>query len=350
MVRRALLERGDTLSAQDADAARDAADDEPLPSRQPHSARPGPSSPPWRGAGGRWFVWVGRAVVWAVILLVGYRGLLAIFDGSGRASPSVAPVSTAPPRTTFPVTSAEAYALEFAGVYLDFSPADAPARSRDLAAFGVPGSDPQLGWNGSGSQRADDVQVANVSVTGTHTAVVTVLARLSTGSLIELGVPVYAAHGGMSLSGNPALLPGPAVATQPAARQQTSDQATASALQAQLPAFFEAYASGDQTTLARFAASGAHISGLDGAVTFGAIDGIDVPAGGSVRDATVTVTWQLPSAAGTSKSHSRSKSHSVAATPAALQMTYQLTVVRQGSSWDIRSIGASTQAPVQGAP
>lgn len=135
MVRRALLERGDALSAQD--VAHDAADDEPLPSLQPHSDRPGPASSPWRGAGGRWFVWVGRAVVWAVILLVGYRGVLAIFDGSGRAAPAAAPTATAPPSTGFPVTSAEAYALEFAGVYLDFSPADASARSRDLAAFGV---------------------------------------------------------------------------------------------------------------------------------------------------------------------------------------------------------------------
>ena len=348
MVRRALLERGDALSAQD--VAHDAADDEPLPSLQPHSDRPGPASSPWRGAGGRWFVWVGRAVVWAVILLVGYRGVLAIFDGSGRAAPAAAPTATAPPSTGFPVTSAEAYALEFAGVYLDFSPADASARSRDLAAFGVPAADPQLGWNGSGSQHADEVQVADVSVTGTHTAVVTVLARLSTGGLIELGVPVYAAPGGMSLSGNPALLPGPAIAAQPTASQQTSDQATAGALRAQLPAFFEAYASGDQTTLARFAASGAHISGLDGAVTFGAIDGVYVPAGGSTRNATVTVTWQLPSGPATSKNHSTSRNHGVAAAPAALQMTYQLTVVRQGSSWDIQSIGASTRAPVEGAP
>jgi hypothetical protein len=53
----------------------------------------------------------------------------------------------------------------------------------------------------------------------------------------------------------------------------------------------------------------------------------------------VTVTWELPAGA--------SRPNKVAAAPAALEMGYQLTVIRQGSSWDVRSIGAldPTQSP-----
>src|SRR5262249_19786688 len=35
----------------------------------------------WRGAGGRWLIWAFRAVLWAVLLLIGYRGVAAIVTG-----------------------------------------------------------------------------------------------------------------------------------------------------------------------------------------------------------------------------------------------------------------------------
>ena len=38
----------------------------------------------WRGAGGRWMVWAFRAVVWAVLLIVGYRGVTGIVAGPPR--------------------------------------------------------------------------------------------------------------------------------------------------------------------------------------------------------------------------------------------------------------------------
>ncbi len=180
-------------------------------------------------------------------------------------------------------------------------------------------------------------------MTGSHSAVVTLLARLSGGRLIELGVPIYAAHGGMIVSGNPALLPGPAKATPPAA-SKPGDRATEAALKRQLPAFFEAYASGDRTTLARFIWPGARISGLDGAVTLGSIDSVFAPLGGSRRQISVTVTWQLPPAP------APAAGGTIGVAPASLAMTYQMTVVKQGSSWDIQSIGASTTASAQGPP
>jgi Conjugative transposon protein TcpC len=331
MVRRALLDRGDLHQA----------DDEALPLSRPLSARPDGGAAHWRGAGGRWLVWVARAIVWAVILLIGYRGVLAIVDG--RTSDTAATPPAASDGALFSVTMAEAYALQFGDVYLNFSPASAAARSHELARFVSAGTDPQLGWNGSGTQRVVDEQVAGVVVTGSHSAVVTLLARLSGGRLVELGVPIYAAHGGMIVSGNPAFLHGPAKVTPPAA-SQPADQATETALAKQLPAFFAAFASGDRTTLARFIAPGAQISGLDGAVTFGAIDSVFAPAGGSRRQISVTVTWQLPVAPASPTGGT------IGVAPASLQMTYRMTVVKQGSSWDVQSIGASTMAPIQGPP
>ncbi len=120
MVRRALLDRGDLHQA----------DDEALPLSRPFPARPDAVATHWRGAGGRWLVWVARAIAWAVILLIGYRGVLAIIDG--RASDTAASSAVAGTGTQFPVTMAEAYALQFGDVYLNFSPATAAARSHEL--------------------------------------------------------------------------------------------------------------------------------------------------------------------------------------------------------------------------
>jgi Conjugative transposon protein TcpC len=331
MARRALLEHSAEFTA----------DDQVPPPSQPRPVRLDQAASHWRGAGGRWLIWVARVIAWAVLLLIGYRGVVAIIQGPARsvpAGPTAAPTAS----TQFPVTAAEAYALDFGDVYLNLNPASSAARSRDLAAFLPPGVSGAAGWNGSGTQRMLDEQVAGVSVTGRHTAVVTLLAQLSNGRLIELGVPVYANANRMSLQGLPAWLPGPGKAAPPAGTQ-TADQATETALQTQLPAFFQAYATGDQGTLARFTAPGAHLTGLHNDVAFGGIDSVYAPAGGSTRQVSVTVTWQLPASAAAS-------SAAVGDAPAALQMTYQMTVVKQGDSWDVRSIGASTQPLAQGPP
>jgi hypothetical protein len=333
MARRALLERSAELTAE-----------YEVPPRQPHSVRPAQATAHWRGAGGRWLIWVARAIAWAVLLLIGYRGVLAIVQGPAARTPA-ASSQLQSASTQFPVTAAEAYALQFGDVYLNFSPASAAARNQDVAKFLPPGAGTSLGIDAAGTLHMVDEQVASVSVTGTHTAIVTLLARLSSGRLIELGVPIYATASGMSVSGYPALLPGPAKAVPRPVGQQTSDQVTETALQAQLPAFFEAYASGDQGTLARFTAPGAHITGLHEGVSFGGIDSVYVPAGGLTRQIAVTVTWKLPSAAATT-----AKSSAPGAGSATLQTTYQMTVVRKDGSWDIRSIGASTRALAQGPP
>src|SRR5215475_213632 len=300
MVRRALLDRGDELAADSEAHARGRAPsqshvqspNQAQPTHRPFRAER--AAPHWRGAGGRWLVWVGRVVLWAVIVLIGYRGVLAIVGGPSSARPLASPRAAAGASAPFPVALAEAYALEFGDIYLNFSPATAASRSKALATFLPAGADPQLGWNGAGTQQLLDEQIAGITVRTAHTAVVTLLARLSNGSMIELGVPVYASGSGIAVSGDPALLPPPVTVVVPAADQAAADQATEATLQTQLAGFFAAYASGDQSTLARFLTPGTRLTGLGGEVTFGAIDAVYAPVGGSTRTISVTVTWQLP--------------------------------------------------------
>jgi Conjugative transposon protein TcpC len=351
MDRRALLDRGDEQTADESRtreaSSAEAPSAEALSRREPRSV----SRPPrvrsdlaaarWGGAGGRWLVWAARLVVWSVILLVGYRGVVAIVGGSSANAKSPSADHAA---GQFPATAAEAYALEFGNVYLNFSPATAAARSKALAAFLPPGAAPQLGWNGSGTQRLLAEQVAGIAVRSGHAAVVTLLAQLAGGSLVELGVPIYASGDAMSVSGEPALLPGPVKDVAPSAGQSAGDQATETALQNQLAGFFEAYASGDQATLARFVTPGAEITGLGGEVGFGAIDAVYAPAGGSSRTISVTVSWLLPS------QPAPRSAGAIASAPARLQMTYAMTVVKRDGTWDVRSIGAAAQPMAQGPP
>ena len=91
------------------------------------------SGPGWRGAGGRWLVWTFRVVVWAVLLIIGYRGVMAIV--LNETPPSHTQASHPPAGPVFPVQLASAYAMQFGQVYLNASPATATQRSNELAAF-----------------------------------------------------------------------------------------------------------------------------------------------------------------------------------------------------------------------
>lgn len=293
------------------------------------------SGPGWRGAGGRWLVWTFRVVVWAVLLIIGYRGVMAIV--LNETPPSKTPPAPAATATSgFPVQEASAYAMEFGQVYLNASPSTASQRASDLAPFLPPGTpDQQLGWNGGGSLTLQSEQVAGVRVQDAQHAVVTLLARVN-GNMMELGVPVYAASGGLGISGEPAWLAAPKSAVQPAAQPVNTDNATESELMRQLPAFFTAYASGDQSTLGRFLAPGTSVTGLGGSVMFGSVTGVMAPVGGTVRHIVATVVWQIPGAA--------TKGTRAGNTTANLEMTYALTIVRQHGTWYVQNIAPSTQA------
>jgi len=286
----------------------------------------------WRGAGGRWLVWTFRVVVWVVLLIIGYRGVTAIV--LNETPPSHSPAAHPTTGPVFPSDLAGAYALQFGQVYLNASPGTAAQRANDLAPFLPPGADPQLGWNGGGTLTLQSEQVVNVAVTDAHHAVVTLLARVN-GKLMELGVPVYAAAGGMSISGEPAWLPAPKPAAVPAQTDLNSDTATEAVLMKQLPAFFAAYASGDQFTLGRFLEPGTSVTGLGGSVALSSVTSVTVPPGGAVRHIVATVVWEVPG--------QQVKGTRTGNATATLEMSYALTIVRQHGPWYIQSIAPSTQ-------
>lgn len=287
----------------------------------------------WRGAGGRWLVWAFRVVVWAVLLIVGYRGVTAIVfnETPGGSQPSPAP-STG---NGFPAAAAGAYAMAFGQVYLNANAASAAQRASELAQFLPPGTDPQLGWNGQGSLALQSEQIAGVRSHDAHHGVVTLLARVN-GRLLEVGVPIYATGGQMVISGEPAMMPPPARAVLPTTQPVVTDTAATAALTGQLADFFTAYAAGNTDTLARFTVPGAGISGLGGNVTFGSLSGVTVPPGGDTRRIVATVIWRLPiQPAGSHRA--------AAATPSAgFEMSYALTVSKSSGTWYVKSIGPAS--------
>ena len=104
-----------------------------------------------------------------------------------------------------------------------------------------------------------------------------------------------------------------------------------------LPAFFQAYASADSAALNRFLARGASVTGLGGAVTFDQISALHVPPGGTTRQITVTVIWQLSVQPG-------SATGNLGMTPK-LKMTYGMSVVDLHSGkWYVKGICASSEA------
>ena len=293
----------------------------------------------WSGAGGRWLVWMLRIVLWAVALLIGYRGVAAIV--MGEPGPGAGGTSAASPGSQgrgFPTALAQAYALEFGQIYLRFSPATAVQRARSLSAFLAPGIDPELGWNGAASRTLQSEQVAGINVVSSHRAVITLLARVS-GNLVELGVPIYASRGALVVSGYPALLPAPQQAVPPAPASVRQDQAATRSLSRVLPAFFRAFASGDAIRLGKFTVRAGSVTGLGGAVRFGGISRLSVPAAiGATRQVTVTVVWRLGSA---QPADGRLRQTHLASSQAQLTMSYALAVVRHRGSWLVKSIGAA---------
>ena len=287
----------------------------------------------WRGAGGRWGVWTGRIIVWAVLLVVAFNGVRAIFLRATQAPSQPRPSAAPSPGAGYPVTQAEAFAMEFGQAYLNFDQARANQRAQQLAAFVPPGGGQELGWNGVGRMQLQSEQVAGISVHGAHNALVQLLVTVNN-RLMEFSVPVYAASGAMAVSGEPALLPAPALASPPAnAPGGNADLAAQSIFNNFLPSFFEAYAGSDSATLGRYVTKGFSITGLGGVVKYDSIQSVFVPQGGSTRHVIAAVQWRLPAQGG--------------AAAATLEVTYDMTWIYQNGNWSIESIAGSTQQAAQ---
>ncbi|GAA2011429.1 hypothetical protein GCM10009799_44590 [Nocardiopsis rhodophaea] len=317
MAGRSTARRGGAL---DGTVAADDYDDANAPVRGPRA-----------GSGGRWWVWVGRAVLWAFIIVVIFNGLwMPIRDSF--AEPSAAP-SAGSDEPDFPESAASAFALRFAETYLNAKKGEETERAEELAAFVPDGKVAELNLSGA-ELSGRDIQVVGVDPQDDNSAVVTLSADVN-GDPMRLDVPVYAADNGASLvvSGRPALLAAPTKAELPAPKAVENDSGTRDELEPRLKRFFEAYAETPEH-LPSYLADGAHVAQLPaGSLEFVELEELVVPAKAAngkddVRQATATVKWRLAGEKGDD--------------PAELTQSYRLSVIKDGDDWKVLD--------VQGAP
>lgn len=241
----------------------------------------------------------------------------------------------------FPVDRGMAFAAQFAGVYLNFSPADAQSRSGKLAAFLADGMDQQMGWDGNGKLAAVAIQPYDIEATDANDAIVTVAFQTGSRRML-LSVPIYYSADGAGefvVSGRPAILPAPGRADLPQLAKPENDDAVAAELKPQMEDFFKNYGSGDTQGLQRYVAGGKSIASFGGAFTFAELKEIVVPVGGATREIQVVVVWTVPSGAAPSADANSTDPN---AAGARLEQAYRLTVEKQGDKWyvdDIRGAG-----------
>jgi hypothetical protein len=281
----------------------------------------------WGGSGGRWWIYVGRVILWAFLIVVLVNGIRAPFQRfTDKSTTTTTPTTSGKP--VFPQEQASAYALSFADVYLNYDPAAAAVadRQKQLAQFIAPGVDPQLGWDNTGKSVLRSAHVSSVEAQDLNRAVVTLLVQAN-GKIFQLAVPVYAKDGALAISGRPATLAAPPRAALPAANQDR-DSALETELQEPLTGFFKAYGSGDTASLQRY--SDPPVTGLGNAYVFSALKEINAPQGdANSRTVNATVIWQV--------SPVQNK-----ASGGTLEQTYQLTMLKKDGNWYVTDIRGST--------
>lgn len=290
----------------------------------------------WSGGGGRWLVWIGRAVLWALIIVIVVNGIRAPLERFSQGDPATT-VSATPSDLGFPVVQASAFANQFAAIYLNFDAANAHLRAERLKAFLPEGeSDRQIGWNGLGRMSAGAIQFAGIDVLDAQNARVTVSYQSGDRRGL-LSVPVYYDGSAFVVSGKPALLPEAAPAALPRLSAPDRDTAAEAELRPQLEGFFRAYAAGNQVDLQRYVANGVTIEGFNGEFTLAQLRDVIVPPGeANSREVTAVVVWEV-SSGGTTPAPTPS-AENPARQPATLEQAYQLTIEKQGGKWFVRDV------------
>ncbi|RKS10799.1 conjugative transposon protein TcpC [Nocardiopsis sp. Huas11] len=301
-------------------AARDLEDDAELGA--PRARRPR------AGAGGRWWVGVGRAVLWAFIIVVIFNGIwFPLRGGLALPAPSEEPQETE--TAAFPETAAAAFALRFADTYLDTE--DPEARLEALAAY-VPEGEAAALDAGADSLTGENLTVTSIDVADDNNAVVVVRGDVNGGAM-SLEVPVYADGEALAVSGPPALLAAPTRASLPQPASVDEDAQAAEALQGVLNGFFDAYAEGPEH-LEQYVERGAAITPLpENSLSIVELSDVVVPSqtatgDDDVRQVALTALWSVLDSDG--------------AEVGRLRQSYLVTVVNSGSEWRVRDI--------QGAP
>ncbi len=283
-------------------------------------------------------MWTGRAVLWALIIVIVVNGVRAPIERLAQPSEPSGPTAT-PTDFGFPKTEAGAFASQFAAAYLNFDGSKPDERAERLKPF-LPEGGGQLGWNGFGRMSAGAFQASDVQVSDAQNAVVTVFAQ-SGAQRWKLSVPVYYTDHKFVVSGEPALLPAGDAAGLPQLPEPEHDDTTESELRPQLEGFFKAYASGDATQLQRYVAQGTTLDGFGGKVSLGELKSVTAPPGGTTREVTAVVVWTVPTGSTPSPS---STSTDPGAQAAGLEQAYRLVVEKQGDNWYVKDIRGATRS------
>lgn len=289
-----------------------------------------------QSAGGRWLVWAGRGVLWAVLLLVGVNGLRATFAPATPAA--VAPSTPAAVAPVFPGEAAKAYAARFAADWLTFDEQAQDRRRQVLAGYGPAAGQ---GWNGAGHQTVATVVPGEVKPLGGQAAVVTVAAQVTSWKdgqpgaprWVHLAIPLAAdASGRLAITDTPAFVAAPPAAPSPpaASGEVKRDAPLEQALRAPLTGFFKAWASGSPAELSYYLAPATNLAGLKGAVGFDALEALTAPAGGPQRQVLARVRWRQGQAL--------------------LTTTYRLDVIERESRWYVAAVDANPPTPLPDQP
>lgn len=275
------------------------------------------------GGGGRWLVWVGRVVLWALVLVLLLNGVASL---RRPVDPAPAP-APAPAAERFPVKAAEAFAVRFAHDYLTWDAAAPTVHADTLAPYVPEAVDQHVGWAGNGQQIAVLVLPTRTDVVSDQTALVTVAAQvtgLNAPRWVHLQVPVYTdGQDRFLVTDAPALVPPPGEAAPPPEPILATDAAVADQLREPLTAFFKAYAGSNPKELSYLLAPGAQVGTLHSTAKFEDLQ-LTVPDGEDRRDVVAKVRWGDP------------------VTGSTFTQTYQVTVgQREDGRWYIEKLGAN---------
>lgn len=236
-----------------------------------------------------------RILAFSVLILLVWIGVRTVIWGN-QSRQAAAPV---PISATFPAATAEGTASRAAVAFLTWQEGEAGVQARAAALkpyFSTVGvdADGKMGWNGKGTQRAENPTVMRVQVLDESTARVLVVvdvingeARKTTG--LEMTVKVI--DGAAAVVGTPGVV---AVPTAPTIKATAASQVDSELTQATKPeaqSFFSIFATSD--SLDSVAAPGAKIHGLAGAWGTAKVATWAVNAGDDkTRTATAEVTFE----------------------------------------------------------
>lgn len=235
-----------------------------------------------------------RILAFSVLILLVWIGVRTVIWGN-QSRQAAAPV---PISATFPAATAEGTASRAAVAFLTWQEGEAGVQARAAALkpyFSTLGdADGKMGWNGKGTQRAENPTVMRVQVLDESTARVLVVvdvingeARTTTG--LEMTVKVI--DGAAAVVGTPGVVSVPTAPTIKATAASQVDSELTQATKPEAQSFFSNFATSD--SLDSVAAPGAKIHGLAGAWGTAKVTTWAVNAGDEkTRTATAEVTFE----------------------------------------------------------